>query len=144
MAVTAAARQLARSWIEIVAMGCWHALRVHALRGRAAAQLERREETAVRRRLRSSASLRDVCQHAIARWVLLNVAAVLRAWRDEVRRRRRLRPLLSALSSRCAAGLASRAFRGWAEAVWYAQLMRRCRADVKADVDAHDDALVLP
>lgn len=144
MAVAAAARQLARSWIENVALRCWHAMRVNALRGRAAAQGERREEEAMRHRLGTSAPLRDACQYAIARWVLLLVAAVLRTWRDEVRRRRLLRPLLSTLTSRQAAGLAARAFRGWAEAVWYAQLMRRCRADVKAQAEAHEDALILP
>lgn len=142
MAATVAARRLAMCWLEALAIICWRELRSNALRAREEREGEWAAIERACRHLRASVPLHAACHYAIARWKLLPGAAALSTWKFEVRKRHVLRLQLDKFALQRAGNLASRVFRGWAEAVWYEQLMRRCREEIQSEDNERADGLI--
>ncbi|EOD06492.1 hypothetical protein EMIHUDRAFT_249849 [Emiliania huxleyi CCMP1516] len=142
-AVRSAVSQLRVAWLESVALSCVRALRSHAALARAA----RRSEQAALQRARSSLAARPalcaVALRTIAQWTRLLAGSAFRGWRHEVVRRRRLRPLLAQFAGGRDTHLVRRTFRAWSEAMWYAQLMRRCRREIADEARERGGALTL-
>lgn len=136
LAARSAARAVAMAWLESTCTACWLAWR-GAVRE---AKRERADEMHTLARLRATLHAKPDAVSAsasrcIIRWRLLLIGKVLSTWVAHARGRRLRRDAWSVFSSRRHARLLEMCVRGWREAMWHSQLMRRVRSDLTDEYD---------
>jgi hypothetical protein len=148
VAIKAAVVGIQRTWLEMVAVRCWFALRTHARDMRRDRRWQQQCLEMVSAALQADPELAEAAFRCVARWRLMLVGKAMGGWAAYTRLSAHRRNVAVASTALAHLTLLRKCTSAWQEVVCHERLLRRVRNEISAErcaaFDASPAAIVAP